>query len=296
MAPPRSLSKVRAEIQELDAAYPELSIIKISEPIASSADLIDVDKGNQTTPSKQRTSDVSTDAFENPSPASLEADLSHYKELFSKLRFSYLEQVTKEKFLRAIVGDPPLVVGHNDNVELEAQLALVKADLKEQKKEVAGLIEDMERMGRDLARRYKKVQLQTTQLSELPVSIAELENTIAQLRASSAHASLSSESGNVSSSQTLPLQDTLALLAEREAELAGINRQLGSIGPTLPQKAREAEAVEREIAGLERRRNEVVAQAREARRRKDEGEADGLEEMGRWYKGVEQGLRSLVGT
>lgn len=75
------------------------------------------------------------------------------QELFSKLRFSYVEQVTKEKFLRAIVGDPPLVVGHNDNVELETQLAQVKEELREWKEEVRLLGEEMEKTGRDLARR-----------------------------------------------------------------------------------------------------------------------------------------------
>lgn len=77
----------------------------------------------------------------------------HVKELFSKLRFSYVEQVTKEKFLRAIVGDPPLVVGHNENVEMEAQLAEVKADLKARKEEVRTMVEEMEKLGRDLANR-----------------------------------------------------------------------------------------------------------------------------------------------
>lgn len=47
----------------------ELSIIKISEPIASA-----IQQASGT-----RTSDVSQDAFESPSPSSLEADLSHYK-------------------------------------------------------------------------------------------------------------------------------------------------------------------------------------------------------------------------
>ncbi len=51
--------------------------------------------------------------------------LTIVQELFSKLRFSYLEQVTKEKFIRAIVGDPPLVVEHQENVELEASLLLI---------------------------------------------------------------------------------------------------------------------------------------------------------------------------
>jgi len=61
--------------------------------------------------------------------------------------------VTKEKFLRAIVGDPPLVVGHNENVELEAQLVQVKSELRERKEEVRVLIEEIETMGRDLAKR-----------------------------------------------------------------------------------------------------------------------------------------------
>jgi hypothetical protein len=61
--------------------------------------------------------------------------------------------VTKEKYLRAIVGDPPLVVGHSENVELETELAVTKQELREHKEEVRMMIEEMERMARDLARR-----------------------------------------------------------------------------------------------------------------------------------------------
>lgn len=81
------------------------------------------------------------------------------KELFSKLRFSYVEQVTKEKFLRAIVGDPPLVVGHNENVELEAQLAEVKAELRARKEEVRVMAEEMDKKGRELAARKSLVSV-----------------------------------------------------------------------------------------------------------------------------------------
>lgn len=47
----------------------ELSIIKLSEPVS----------GPIKQKAGERTSDVSADVFENPSPASLEADLAHYK-------------------------------------------------------------------------------------------------------------------------------------------------------------------------------------------------------------------------
>ncbi|KAM5490034.1 hypothetical protein MaudMau93_002896 [Microsporum audouinii] len=284
------------QIRSLDKDMREdtLAIVRISEPIGSASD------GNTTadrSPSK-RASDVSTDAYDNPTPASLEADLTHYKELFSKLRFSYLEQVTKEKFLRAIVGDPPLVVAHSDNVELEAELAQVKEELQRRKEEVRMSVEEMEKMGRDLAKsddpnnfRIPKA-LQTTQLSELPSSIANLEATIAKLRA--AQSSQLHERSSSSPSQNLPLEATLRLLADKDAELTSIKRTLASAETALVRKTGEAEALERELAVLEKKRNEVVAQAKEAQRRKLQGESDGLEEMGRWYAGAEQILKGLV--
>lgn len=51
------------------------------------------------------------------------------------------------------MGDPPLVVGHNENVELETQLAEVKAELGARKEEVRMMIEEMEKTSRDLATR-----------------------------------------------------------------------------------------------------------------------------------------------
>ncbi|KAL2831163.1 hypothetical protein BDW59DRAFT_140563 [Aspergillus cavernicola] len=279
-------AQTRQQLQQLEKDHGglklRLSLVRISEPIFSpDAETLD------SSPSK-RNSDVS--ALDNPSPASLEADLTHYKELFSKLRFSYVEQVTKEKFLRAIVGDPPLVVGHNENVELETQLAEIKADLKARKEEVRLMIEEMEKMSRDLATRYKNVQLQMTQLASLPESIENLESTIAVLRAKQ------DANSDISSSQNLPLPATLSLLAEREAELAALNRQLLAAQNTLPRKTREAEAVERELNILERRKTEAIMQAREAQRKKQEGEIDGLEEAGRWYKSAEEALKKLVGV
>ncbi|KAN0068518.1 hypothetical protein V8E54_013242 [Elaphomyces granulatus] len=273
----------------------QLAILRVSEPIASAAEIADFARS----PLK-RNSDVSATALDNSTPASLEADLAHYKELFSKLRFSYLEQVTKEKFLRAIVGDPPLVVGHNENTELEAELANVKQELRQRKEEVRMMVEEMEKTGRELARQkmrvvgYKDVSLQTAQLSTLPDSIANFESRIAAMRASQATTADASDPSNTSSSQKLPLPATLSLLTEREAELAALDRQLTTVQATLPRKKREAEVMERELVILERRKEETQAQLQEAKRKKREGESDGLEEMGRWYRGVEASLKHLV--
>ncbi|RMJ27034.1 hypothetical protein PHISP_02104 [Aspergillus sp. HF37] len=284
-SPAETLNQIQQLARETGELKTHLAIVRISEPISSAADLAN----SNSSPSK-RGSDVST--LDNPTPATLEADLAHYKELFAKLRFSYVEQVTKEKFLRAIVGDPPLVVGHNENVEMEAQLAEKKAELRRRKEDVGAMIEEMEKKGRELAERYKNVDLQLTQISTLPDSIENLESTIAGLRAKQ----VTSMSDSSSSSQNLPLPATLSLLSEREAELAALNRQIAAVENTLPRKTREAEALGRELGVLERRKTEATSQAREAQRKKQEGESDGLEEMGRWYRGSEETLRSLVGV
>lgn len=167
----------------------------------------------------------------------------------------------------------------------------MKAELKARKEDVRVMIEEMEKKGRDLAARYKHIQLQGTQLSELPESIANIESTIAGLRAKQV-----ANMDDASSSQRLPLPATLSLLAEREAELAALNRQLATVQNALPRKTREAEAIERELGVLERRKTEEIAQAREAQRKKQQGESDGLEEMGRWYRGAEETLKKIVGV
>ena len=70
----------------------ELSITKLSDPILGETTANDQQHGNRNSNAS------STDNGGNPTPASLEADLTHYKDLFTKLRFSYVEQVTKRSF------------------------------------------------------------------------------------------------------------------------------------------------------------------------------------------------------
>lgn len=63
-------------LQSLDSLQSnEISIISISEPISTAI--------QQVQEPGKRTSDVSQDAFEAPTPSSLEIDLSHYKASFS---------------------------------------------------------------------------------------------------------------------------------------------------------------------------------------------------------------------
>jgi hypothetical protein len=116
----------------------ELYILNISQPIL-----------NPEAPAK-RSSNASD---QERTPSALQADLEHYRELFSKLRFSYVEQVTKERFLRAVTAEQPEFVDGDENRELGEKLAADKVALKARKEEVRGIIGDLEEQGRVLARR-----------------------------------------------------------------------------------------------------------------------------------------------
>lgn len=116
----------------------ELSILNISQPILNP------------TNSAKRSSNASD---QERTPSALQADLEHYRELFSKLRFSYVEQVTKERFLRAVTAEEPEFVDGEENRELQEKLVSDKAAMKAKKEEVRGIIGDLEEQGRVLAKR-----------------------------------------------------------------------------------------------------------------------------------------------
>lgn len=95
------------------------------------------------------TSHSSTDL----SPSDLIAELSHQKDLFSKHRFSYTEQMTKENFVRALLSKPTNFTTAEENLNLEDRLRINKSSLQEKKMFVSKLLEELEEKGRSLTDR-----------------------------------------------------------------------------------------------------------------------------------------------
>jgi DNA repair exonuclease SbcCD ATPase subunit len=271
-----------ATLQSLKGDH-DITILKLSEPISSTI--------AQSQDPHQRTSDISASSLDPTTPASLEADLTHYRELFAKLRFSYVEQVTKEKFIRAIVGDPPLIVTPQENVDLEKENLEAKANLKALKTEVAQMVTDLEAKARELSKKYERVKLETTSLEELPGKIAELESAVSKLK--DAHAASLSPNPELN----LPLAKTLEVVDAKKRRRDELDRQLEQLQNQVPRKKKEVDRLQAELQPLEAKRQTSTAAAREARRRKEEalgGIEDDLEERGRWYRAAEVGLRQML--
>ena len=212
------------------------------------------------------------------------------QELFTKLRFSYVEQVTKEKFLRAVVGDPPLHVGPTENAELEARLSSIKALLKQQKSEGTALVEELAIQGRDLSRRHQGVQMQVDELKTLPIQNAELRRSIAEL---SKRQSLTSGDPNLS----MPLAQTQAVVRNKEAELKDLNAQLEALEADVAQSDENLADLEENLRQLETEKTQAIIAAKSARRDQEEGSnelADDLEARGRWLKAVFETMQIVL--
>lgn len=93
----------------------------------------------------------------------------------------------------------------------------------------------------------------------------------------------------------MPLQPTLELLAEREQQLSEVDRQIAALQAALPAKRQDVERLQDELAPLQMRKINAVQEAKEARRRRENGGlGDELEERGRWLRSVDSGLRAML--
>lgn len=85
------------------------------------------------------------------------------------------------------------------------------------------------------------------------------------------------------------------MLAEREAELAELDRQLADLQSAVLRRKRDVSKLETELAPLEARKRSVIEEARDAQRKRGKGGLGvELEERGKWLKNVDAGLRLML--
>lgn len=295
--------EILKQINEQRAAAP-LSIVKAAEPLINSQP--DAQPTTTQTQSQahlnrsnERQSNASSiESEQNASkltPAALSVDLTHYKDLFSKLRFSYLEQVTKEKYLKNTLGAPPVFATVEDNAALEEKLSIMKSELQSKKRAADTLVSEIEELAREVAERYETVNASVDELKTLPDEVDQLEKEVEELRRR-----LAEREGNMEIDDdprmNLGMEETERLLQQQIAQNEAMQRQIREMERDLPAKVRESERAERELVDIETRRNEVTRLARDSQRLREEGGRNLLEEQGRWYQSTEVVLKGLLGV
>ncbi|KAJ1567350.1 hypothetical protein HK405_006293 [Cladochytrium tenue] len=129
-------------------------------------------------------------------PKNMETELRFHKELFSKLKFNFLEQTTKETFLKRVLSIPPQWCTDEEVSESERKNELLKAKLKtfktsteEQKEALAELVNKVCEVDYDALSQLKvtadslarNLEAQPTE-SELRQQLDELETPLSALK------------------------------------------------------------------------------------------------------------------
>lgn len=94
----------------------------------------------------------------------------------------------------------------------------------------------------------------------------------------------------------MSLPTTKELLSERERELRNADMEIERLQASLPAKKAEVQRLQDELAPIQMRKIKAVEEAQEARKRREGpgGAADELEEKGRWLRGVEASLKTML--
>ncbi|KAI5300484.1 hypothetical protein KEM56_002423 [Ascosphaera pollenicola] len=241
--------------QDEDDASPPLNILRLSGPVSRQSDRVD----GQSPSRENALGSVAGEAADDLTPAMLEDDLAHYKELFAKLRFSYVEQVTKERYLRGIVGDPPLVVGHEENLELEAKLGEKKAELKRHKEDIDHQVNHVAKFTNDLTKRHEALQRKIVLLSEVPSEVASLKATLEALtEVEGLTEELPVDENALGDYTNMPLANLRETLNERTNDIISTESQLASAKNRLELEVSETDQIETELERLQRRRERVL--------------------------------------
>ncbi|KAF9215292.1 hypothetical protein BGZ59_001777 [Podila verticillata] len=182
----------------------------------------------------------------------MEGDLEYYKDLFEKYKFNYIEQDTKEKFLKEILQDSPPEITLASNNELEAKNAENKRLLDE--KALA-----IEQLNREVMETVDAVCKENDKLEEDVVNVSRLLREMQDMEAEMAM--LKSVEDKYSG---MTVEDAQILLEEQTQSLYKVNQEMEEVEASIQDlKWKESQMVESNQK-LARQSIQVEAQAKEA--------------------------------
>lgn len=112
-------------------------------------------------------------------PRSIHDEIKYQKDNFSKLKFQYLEQETRDKFLRNLLNND--INGLTNNEELvkrQQENSEIKAQLKQLKKAMANKQQDINTITETVLQHYHEYQSQLHQNNQLLTDIDDIEAKI----------------------------------------------------------------------------------------------------------------------
>ncbi|KAK9370189.1 hypothetical protein V1509DRAFT_616991 [Lipomyces kononenkoae] len=250
-------------------------------------------------PARSPTCKPQSVAPEGLNPAAIEVELKDFKELFSKLKVTYLEQETKETFLRVILdddeedpkGDPyerkdlkVWNIGQTDLDEAAERNVGLKQALVEKKRALQKVSDEIADLVGEVCDRYEILKKDVTEAEDMLRDMESMQVELQELERSE-----KDENQNVH--QTLPLKETLDLYENLKAQEMGLDNDIRELAEVIiPEKKSELEKLATELVNLsemKKRIDEVAKLAIEERQIEiKHGKIVAKENIGRWYSNV----------
>ncbi|KAG5642694.1 hypothetical protein DXG03_002322 [Asterophora parasitica] len=189
-----------------------------------------------------------TDDLDPKDPAIVAADVAAQISFLRKLKFQYLEQNAKDRYVKSIVSDiddAPIVTA-DDNKTLLASNAAKKEKLKVTKSALAEMQHDIRTLSPLVEKDYRKVHDMTSHAAQQAQKIIDTRLALARLRKTHPHPRL-----------TIPLADQKLIdqvtqMQELSDELNALSESAQAIKDQVKKDALELEARRAERAEVER--------------------------------------------
>ncbi|KAI8135769.1 hypothetical protein DUD61_000564 [Geotrichum candidum] len=234
-------------------------------------------------------------AIAGTDPTQIDRAITHQHEQFKNLKLAYLEQETKEKFVRAVVGDPPLVVEASDIAEVETSNAAKKQQLRALKTACAEMEEETVVRARDVVVDHARMQSEAAEVMELIKELRAMEREAADLEAKhqQKQRELKGDAEDDTPTDpelTLPYEDMQRLVetyTQQTRDLEAATR--APLAAKAEEKERELQAVTRGVVDLRQQRARAESAARESAAARERELARGLgekEAVAQWHRNM----------
>ncbi|KAF3991858.1 hypothetical protein FT663_02010 [Candidozyma haemuli var. vulneris] len=144
-------------------------------------DIEQIGKGTSIPQAKEvfeNVTNTSNSSLQNP--GKIKEELTHLKQFLSKLKFQYLEQETRDKFLRSLLIDEKSI-SKEDVDKIVGENQQLKQSLKSLKREIEASTEQAENMAEEVVDLNKQLEKRKTEANESLAEVNELQKELDSL-------------------------------------------------------------------------------------------------------------------
>ncbi|PAV14732.1 hypothetical protein PNOK_0981000 [Pyrrhoderma noxium] len=211
-------------------------------------------------------------------PAHIATEVEAQLSFLRKLKFNYLEQSAKDKYIKTIVDDEAEIITVDDNEALRRGNEEKKARLKEAKDSLAMRNDQVHELALDVEQKYKAAERLRDEISRLSSEILDSRLAISRLRTT------------YPPDSRLSVASANSKLEEQTEQMAAYDVQ---VSENATRTERMKEQVQDAMREVERLRVERSAKEEEARQTRGEEEDERVGALYEWYTALIAMHRSL---